>query len=209
MHNSRGKKCLLVFFFLLRCKSAQKSEKQACLLLLFPEIQIPKLYMLISNHHSVLEPPLTLCSWLSCRLFSWMLNHVFCLTFTLTSKSKQHLKSTTNESSSSYYFPLLLFSPKLLHADHCSAFISTLTALLVRKATRDKYWVSPSVDELGWWWCVACKTECCVTRLHSQHSSLFRRLTPLLPPAALCSTDISWSCWVKAELPKLIALDDE
>ena len=79
--------------------------------------------------------------------------------------------------------------------------LSSLLADLPEKRGRDSMCVTQ------WAGSVACITDCCVTRLHSQHCSLFRRLTAsshLQISAGAAESELNLS-----EPPKLKAADYE
>lgn len=109
--------------------------------------------------------------------------------------SKQYFKSTTNALNLLFSLPSVQLQPVLSsslqcfnfnpHCTYASGVIKAAGRPIREKRGRDSMCVTRRAGS------VACITDCCVTRLHSQHCSLFR----CPPPPA----DISWSCRVRAE----------
>lgn len=122
----------------------------------------------------------------------------------ISDNSKQYFKSTTNELKLLFSLPSVQLQPVLSrslqcfnfnpHCTYASGVIKAAGRPIREKEGRDSMCVT--------WWAgsVACITDCCVTRLHSQHCSLFRCLTPPPPPTCRYQLELPSQSWIRLNL---------
>lgn len=131
----------------------------------------------------------------------------------ISDNSKQYFKSTTNELKLLFSLPSVQLQPVLSrslqcfnfnpHCTYASGVIKAAGRPIREKEGRDSMCVT------RWAGSVACITDCCVTRLHSQHCSLFRCLTPPSPSHLQISAGAAESELNPSEPPQLTAADYE
>lgn len=122
--------------------------------------------------------------------------------------SKQYFKSTTNALNLLFSLPSVQLQPVLSsslqcfnfnpHCTYASGVIKAAGRPIREKRGRDSMCVTRRAGS------VACITDCCVTRLHSQHCSLFR-----CPPHLQISAGAAESELNPSEPPQLTAADYE